>query len=74
MTLFLVIPPCHISGIIKAFSNTQTEIIALCHAIIQIHQLVMVANNVSVEVVHAHSVDYLSSIGWNGSGVKRLTH
>ena len=63
MTFLLIIPPCLISSIVEAFGNTETEIIAFCHAVVQIHQVVVIANDVSVEVVHAHSVDYLSSIG-----------
>ena len=74
MSFLLLIPPSLVNNVVDTFSNTKTEIVALCHAVVQIHQLIVIANNVSVEVIHAHSVDYLSSIGWNGSGVKRLTH
>ena len=63
VSFLLLIPPCLINNVVETFSNTETEIVALCHAIVQIHQLVVIANDVNVEVINAHSVNYLSSIG-----------
>ena len=45
------IPPRLVSFVIKLLCNLQAEIITLCHAVVEIHQLVVVVNDVSVEVV-----------------------
>jgi len=44
-------PPGSVRFIAKQFSNILTEIIAFCHAIVEIHQVVVVANDIGVEVI-----------------------
>ena len=51
VTFLHAIPPCLVRFRIKLFCNSQTEIIAFCQAIVEIHQVVVVANDIGVEVV-----------------------
>jgi len=51
VALLHAIPPRCIGIVVELLGNIQTEIITLCHAVVEIQQLVVVANDVSVEVV-----------------------
>jgi hypothetical protein len=48
------IPPNLIRFRIKALSNTQAEIITLCHRVVQIHVIVVTIDDLSVEVIVSH--------------------
>jgi hypothetical protein len=55
------IPPNPIRFGIKLLSNTQAEIITLCHAIVEPHMVFVTLNNLSVEIVVGH--EFLSNKG-----------
>jgi hypothetical protein len=44
-------PPRLVSFVIKLLCNLQAEIITLCHAIIQVHVIIVTVNDASVEIV-----------------------
>jgi hypothetical protein len=52
VTFLLIRPPSNIALVIKSFSDTQAEIITLCHVIIQVNLILVALNDASVEVIH----------------------
>lgn len=54
VTFLHAIPILCIGTVAHHLSNIQAEIIALCHAIVQPHQVIVVLNDISVEVIVGH--------------------
>ena len=51
VTLLHASPPRCIGFVVTNLGNILTETIAFCHAVVEIHQLVVIVNDVGVEVV-----------------------